>query len=937
MLKDILNCFQRPGKRVPLRAFILLAMLLLASGSVLAQASGDTLSRAAGQPSGLPPSHREKLPVFHRALPVDKVAESVGLLRGEDLYATPSAFVNTGLTGRLAGLYTEQISGEPGNDGVNLYLRGQTPLVLVDGIPRAPWSINPEEIASVTLLKDALSTAMLGMRSMNGAVLITTRKGNTRAGFNLDVTAQTGVSAPIRLPKPLSAYDYGKLYNEALVNDGKAPIYTDADLAAYRNGTDPYGHPDINWYDQVLKSQTPFNRYTLNAEGSNDAVRYFVSLDYLSQQGLLKGSNINTYSTNTDYQRYIFRSNVSVNLSKDLSMYIDLFGRIRDQNAPGSGTQSIFDALLGTPASAYPILNPDNSLGGNINYSNNIYGQSVLSGYTSTVYSDGYADLGVKYGLDKVLKGFWIKGVLSYDLTLNQFIDRSKDFETFQIIVNPTSGDTTYQRYGTKSDQSNSSTVSTRGHQVYTQASAGYSHAWGRNTLDVLLEYYVDGYSANSDLPDRYNTLAANVQYAVRDRYILQAAASYGGSNRYEPGKRFGFFPAVAAAWNIDKENFFHTGGWMNSLKLRASYGWSGQAVAGYYDYIDRYVASTDYYFGTSIADAPGIIENQPADVRAWEKGQKLNIGVDMGFARNRGMASIDYYRNRLDGLVQPSGVNSGVLGWGTITGNYGVDLYSGLEITAGWADKIGAFSYHISGNFSMSRSKILDDAEPDYPYSWMQKAGKSVDQLVGYVANGFIQKAGEGPVVEGYASVPGDIRYQDLNQDGVINQFDVKAIGNTKPLLFYGMDVGFSWKHVGLDVLLQGVANHDLLLTGPGEWGFQDDGKGQAWQQQLERWTPATAAMATYPRLSVGTNVNNDVASSFWVRSGDYMRVKNAEISYAFNQVKLWKINLRQLKIFVNGLNLLTFSDFKQSDPETLPGTYPIERIFNGGVSLKF
>jgi TonB-linked SusC/RagA family outer membrane protein len=876
------------------------------------------------------------MPVLYRSLPGNRLVESAGLLKGTKLQATPSTFINSGLVGRLAGLYSEQVSGEPGNDGVNLYLRGLSPVVLVDGIPREPWSINPEQIASVTVLKDALSTAMLGIRGMNGAVLITTRKGNERPGFNMDLTAQEGISSPLGLPDPLSAYDYARLYNEALANDGKAPVYTDADLAAYKNGSDPYGHPNINWYDQVLKNQTPFSRYTLNAAGSNEAVHYFVSVDYLNQKGLFKGSDINTYSTNTDYQRYIFRSNVSVKLSKSLSMYVNLFGRIRDQNEPGGGTQSIFNSLLATPANAYPMLNPDSSLGGNVNFSDNIYGQSVMSGYTSTVYSDGYADLGVKYDMDRILKGLWVKGVLSYDLTINQTIDRSKNFETFDMLVNPTTGDTSYQRYGTKSDQHNTSNVTTRGHQLYAQASAGYSHSWNANHLDVLLQYNVDDYTTNSDLADRYQTLGANVQYSIQDRYLLQATGSYSGNSRYRPGDRFGFFPAVGAAWNIDQEDFFHSS-WIDNLKLRASYGLTGNAVAGYYEYIDRYVGGGGYYFGTSVASATGIIDNTPRNVTTWEKGAKLDLGIDMGFLDQRAMVSVDYYRNRLTDLVQASGKNSGVLGWGTITGNFGKDRYTGLEITANWADHIGQVSYHVSANFSVSGSKVLYDAEPQYPYSWMAATNGRVDQLSGYVADGYITQAGEGPVVEGYASVPGDIKYKDLNGDGAINQFDTKEIGNEKPLLFYGADIGFSWKNFSVSVLLQGVAHHDLLLTGEGEWGFQNDGTGQAWKQQLGRWTPATAATATYPRLSIGTNVNNDVASSFWVRSGDYMRLKNAEVSYTFQKIGLWKIHLQHCRIFVNGLNLLTFSKYKQSDPETLPGTYPIQRVVNGGVSIKF
>ena len=334
------------------------------------------------------PAALDRLPDYNSAYPVlygeqqkDTRVEAIGYLKGEQLKSTPSAFINSGFAGRIAGLYTRQTSGEPGNDGVDLTLRGLTPLVLVDGIPRSLYSIDPEEIESVTVLKDALSTAMLGIRSMNGAVLITTRKGQKSPGFHLGLTAQTGVSSPIKLLQPLNAFDYATLYNEALANDGLSSVYSQSDLNNYKNGNDPFGHPNTNWRENVMKDRTPLSRYTLTAGGTGKTMRYFVSLDYMGQQGALKQSPENTYSTNSDYKRYIFRSNVDVNLTQRLSLSVNLFGRIQVQNAPGGGMNKLLTAINNTPNNAYPIFNPDSSLGGNVNYNNNIYAQSVLSGY----------------------------------------------------------------------------------------------------------------------------------------------------------------------------------------------------------------------------------------------------------------------------------------------------------------------------------------------------------------------------------------------------------------------------------------------------------------------------------------------------------------------------------------------------------------------------
>lgn len=877
-------------------------------------------------------------PVLYQKIPAGKLTEAVGYLSGSSLISTPTDNISNSLTGRIAGLFTHQSSGEPGNDQADVSLRGSSPVVLIDGVPREIYSINPEQIKSVTVLKDALSTALLGIRGMNGAILITTRKGENSPGFNMDFTAQAGVSTPLKLPKPLRAYQYALLYNEALANDGLPPLYSPSDLTAYKDHSDPYGHPDVDWYDKILKKSAPFNRYTLDAAGASAHMHYFVSLDYLQQQGLLQGSSENTYSTNTNFKRFIFRSNVGVDLTPRVSMFINLFGRIRDQNEPGGGISSIITALQNTPANAYPVLNPDTTLGGNVNYSNNIYGQSVLAGYTKSVYSDGYADLGLKRSMDDILKGWWVKAMLSYNLTLNQLIDRSKTFETFQMLVDPSAGDTTYQRYGTKSDQKNASSVTDRDNQFYLQASTGYSHQFGHNSLDVMLLYNLDNYTYNSDLPDKYQTLSGKIQYSIRHKYLIEAVTSYSGNNRYRPGDQFGIFPAIGAGWNVSNEDFFNKSGFITSLKFRASYGLVGNAVAGYYDYIDRYGGATGYYFGTSAAAASGRAFKQMQDVTTWEKALKLDVGADMAVAKNRGMISVDYYRDRLNDLVETRQRSSALLGWGNnIVQNIGRNLYSGLEVTAGWSDKTAAFGYSLSGNFSISDSRVLFNDEPHYPYPWMQKQDNKVGQIYGYVADGFISKAGEGPVLEGYGSVPGDIRYKDLNNDGVINQFDEKPIGATGPLMFYGATGRFFWKNFGLSFLVQGVANRTLLLTGNQEWEFQNDGKGQAWQHNLDRWTVATASSASYPRLSVGTNVNNDVVSSFWIRSGDYLRLKNVELSYSFNDIRLGKASIRQLRLFLNGYNLLTSSKFQQTDPETLAGSYPVQRVVNGGITIKF
>lgn len=867
-----------------------------------------------------------------------KQVSAVGYLQGgKALTSTPMSFFNNALGGRLAGLYTSLSTGQPGSDNPSLLLRGLTPLILVDGIPRTIDGINPEQIESITLLKDALSTAMLGNRGGNGAILITTRKGRHTDGYSFDVTAQTGLSSSLKQRQILSAADYAMLYNEALANDGRAPLYSQAAIQGYRTGSDPYLYPDVNWQDQIFKSEAPLNRFNLSSEGGSKSVNYFVSLDYLTQNGLLKPLGTNTYNTNADYERFAFRTNLDIALTSRLKGTINLYTNISDQNSPGGSFPTLYSAILNTPNSAYPVTNLDGSLGGNILFSNNIYGQSVYKGYTKTSFNDGFADLSLRREMDDLLAGLWIKAKVSFYNRSMQLINRSKNFQTFQMNIDPVSSDVSYQRYGTQSTQVNTSSVTDRNQQFFAEGSAGYGKDINDNRLDLLMVYSFQNYRSSSQLPQKFNTVSLKATYNIKDRYIFEAVGAYSGNNWYAKGKQFDFYPAAGFSWNIDKEDFFGKDGLVNTLKLRATYGKVGNADPGYYSYRYSYSQASSYFFGTGPTSVTGLAEGTLPALRVASKALKMDVGLNAGLFKNRAYISADYYRNTLSDLLQVRGQASSLLGSAYPLESLGETRYTGFELSAGWADKVGDFGYRMNANISLNNSKVLDMNEPAMPYSWMQKTGQSVNQIYGYIADGYVATAGAGPVVEGYTAVPGDIKYKDLNNDGIINQYDVTAVGNNKPFVFYGFDLGLEYKNFDLSVLFQGVANRNMLLTGLGEWAFQNNGTGNAFEQHLDRWTPQTASTATYPRLSVGPNINNNVASSYWVQKVDFLRLKNVELGYNLRASFLEKIKVKQIRLFVNGANLFTFSDMKRFDPEGMGLNYPLQRVVNGGVTVKF
>jgi TonB-linked SusC/RagA family outer membrane protein len=865
---------------------------------------------------------------------------SVAEIYNPQLQKTTSAFFGGLLTGRLAGLYTLQSGGEPGNDNVGLSLRGQVPFVMVDGTPQSFNSLNPEQIESVTVLKDAISTAMLGMRSSGNVILITTKKGAEGAP-KIQFNAIGGIQQPLKMPRFLNAYDYGRLYNEALANDGKAPIYTQADLDAFQNGTDPIGHPNVDWQKQVLKDHAFVGRYDVTVSGGSSSVRYFANLDYLNQQGLFKTIDKNVYNTGSEYKRYIFRSNVSVDLNKTFTTFLNLFTRVQNFNEPGAFTPTIFENFKNTPNSAYNVLNTDSSLGGNRDYTSNIYGQTVLSGYRPSYSRDFKVDLGLKANLDKVVKGLWVRGTIAINAYLLEAINRSKNLVVFQQNKNA-AGNPVYQQYGTIADQNNSITVNTQNRRFYTELAAGYSKQMDKHGIDALVLASNDNNMENTDLDYNYRGVSAKISYNYNQKYLAEVAVGYNSNDRYPTGHRYGLFPAFGVGWNITRENFLAgKPSWINDIKIRGSVGKTGNADIRYYAYNQYYLSyGSSYNFGETSTPVTGVTQDVLANPNfTWAKALKYNIGFDANLFKNKVTLNIDYFTNRYYDLLQSRGASVEILGTNYPDQNIGKNNYSGVELQLAYENHIGKFNYFISPNISTLKTRVVFQDEIARPYEWMYRTNQPVGQRFGYIAEGLFQSVAEvnssaKPV--GMTVLPGDIKFKDLNADGVIDTYDQTAIGTTKPLIYYGVTMGANWKGLDINILLQGVQNRDVYLSGNNYWEFQNNGRSQAYEHHLNRWTPSNPN-ATYPRLTVGTNLNNSQTSSYWIKSGNYMRLKNLELGYSFPTKLAGRVGFSSARIFLNGTNLLTFSSLKDRDPENTVYNYPIQRVLVAGINLKF
>ncbi|MBX3252782.1 MAG: SusC/RagA family TonB-linked outer membrane protein [Chitinophagaceae bacterium] len=906
----------------------------------------------------------DKTDVLYEIKDNQNITGAVSSLYTSQLTTTPSTLYAYALAGRVAGLYTQQNRGWQGanttalgqidvdglfypnqkgltapndNTEIGMTLRGQSAVTIVDGVQRDIYTIDPENIESVTVLKDGLSTILLGQRSSRGVILVTTKKP-VSGKPHISLTAQTAIQEPIGLPDPLSAYEYAYLYNEALSNEGRTLAYTEADFQAYRNHSDPYGHPDVNWFKTILKNSSTMSRYSLNVTGGGKAARYAIGLGYLSDNALFKGSNTD-YSTNATFKRYTVNSNIDVDVTKDFNVKLQMFARVQEDNQPGGGTDAIISQMYTTPNNAYPVFNPDGSFGGTQAFQKNLYAQLTQSGYIEGYTRDISSNLELNYKFDQFVPGLWAKLQSNISVYAANATNRSAGVPSFKFSVS--GNDTTYNRYGSFTDQVNAFALTYSAQFWYLQGAIGYSRSIGKNNFTIKAFYDRNQSIFNYDLPKTLQNIALAGSYDLAGKYFAEAAVNYSGQDYYPPGRQFGLFYAAGLGWNLAKENFIKDNiNWINNLKLRASYGRTGNDNVGYFTWRESYqlnVVIPTYPIGTNRASQYVTQQSTLANPNVtWEKGDKFNAGIDAAFFKNTFLLTVDYYNDRYTDLLQLRGKQSAMIGISYPRENLGINRYYGVEVQAVYQNNIKDFNYAVSGNISSQQSKVIFSDEIEQKYQWSKRTGQRVDVEFGYIADDLIQtqqEAETSAAPAGYTLQPGDIKYKDLNNDGIINQYDQTAIGETKPLLFYGATASISYKGFDISVLLQGVANRKYLLI-DNSFG---SGTQQAYTYIVGRWTPETGAASAFPRLTPGSNANNGLWSTYWVRNGNYFRLKNAEIGYSLPYKLVSRLRMTQIRVFANGLNLFTRAAFNRVDPEVYGQVYPNQRIVNFGVNVKF
>jgi TonB-linked SusC/RagA family outer membrane protein len=921
----------------------------------------------------------QKIDVLYGTANRNNVLGSISSIYTNQLTTTPASLYVYALPGQLAGLYTQQNSGftsfnltplssgsvigqtlvntssnnntSSDNSEFAISVRGQSPITVIDGVQREISSLDPESIESISVLKDGLSTILLGMNSSKPVILVTTKRGEVGKP-RITFTAATGIQKSLGLPKPLPAYEYAFLLNESLLSDGKTALYNGDDFAAFKNHTDPYRHPDVNWIKTILNDHAPMSTYKLNINGGNTVARYSVSLGYFNQGGIFKTADDVPYNTNTNLSRYIINSDVGVQVTKNLNVDLQLFGRIQTTTEPGSSYTGILSDMFNTPNFAYPARNPDGSFGGNSAYKNNLLAASQYSGYTQNNADDILANLDLNYNLSGITKGLSakLKGNLSYQsiTALNRSLGNA---------VYSFNADSTYSVFGGATAQNNSFATVYTSRQSYGQLALNYDRQFGKHSVNATLMYDTKSLVTNYDLAEVVNNIAAKASYNYDGKYFIEAAVTRSSDNRYMPGRQKGNFYAGGLGWQMGNESFIKDNfSWINSWKWRGTYARTGNGNIGsqaqlYYSYLQTYgtnAAAQGRFFqiGTNYTTSYYWFDNTLANPYiTWEGADKIDVGTDISMFNNHVMLSADYYHDKYFNQLGTRGNTIALLGIPYTLENIRKNLYQGGELSLTYKNNISNFNYFVTGNINLQKSKILYMDELATPYSWNRRTGLPVNgTFYGYTALGFYQNAQDAataPHIAGYTPQPGDIKYKDLNGDGVIDQFDQSTIGGTKPLIFYGLNFGFNYKGFSFSVILQGVKNRQINSQNPVVDHFGIDGAFptstfQVYENATGRWTPETANTATLPRLAQTAFTNNSAFSTFWLKSGDYFRVKNAEIGYTLPYNLTHKLRLSGLRVFVNGENLATVAGFKGMDPEVMPFNYPIQRVFNAGVSVK-
>jgi len=882
----------------------------------------------------------------------------------------PATSIANMLGGRVPGIIATTASGEPGKDfsqfwirGISTFGAGSGALILIDGVSGDLNTVDPDDIASFSILKDASATAVYGVRGANGVVLVTTKKG-VAGKLSLSFKANAGISYSPLMPNYVDANTYATLANEANMSRGGEPIYNSVDLALFKNGLDPDLHPNVNWRDALLKSSTWNQQYHLSASGGAQVARYYMSLGVINKDALFKqDEGVNKYSTNVAYKQYNFRANIDVNLTKTSVLTLGLEDIMVNQNAPGIGNSTdLWNAQANMTAVTTPIAFSTGQLPayGPLNNQINPYVLLNYTGFTKIFNNTSKLNLQFQQDLSMITKG--LNFTVLFNMTNFNSINttRTKSPALFYALSRKRDGTLAMEKRRDASDPVFS--VNTGSNRTFNgEANANYERVFGKHRVTGLVHFLMEDYISSTNvtdltaIPKRYMGLSGRVTYSFKDAYLIEGNVGYTGSEAFEKGKRFGTFPAISVGWVPMQYAFVKKNlPFIDFLKFRGSYGIVGNDQMGTrFPYLTLMGAN-----GSGIWNAgPGYTETQVGSNNLiWETATKKNFGIDAKFLRNKFDFTVDIYQDIRSGIYQQRASIPDEMGLVTLPfANVGKMKSWGVDGHIYFTQTINKDSYVVlRANFTQSKNELLDYEEAIVRYPYLSAVGYQYGINRGLIALGLFKDAADvrNSPKQTFTNVvlPGDIKYKDVNGDGVINNYDMVPLDySSTPQIQYGFATEFKWKNWNLSVLFEGVSRVKYFSGGNGFYPFNGKVVGNVLTLvATDRWTSSDISGTTatqnpnarFPRLTYGDNANNNRNSTFWLNDASYVRLKNVQLSYQMNQSILQKIGIKSSTLSLIGDNLYVWSKVKLFDPTQASSNgaqYPLQRVVTVQLNMQF
>ena len=890
----------------------------------------------------------------------------------------PSSNFTNALAGNVPGIIAMQSSGQPGKSTSRFWVRGistfgasASAMILVDGFERNNIDdLNIEDIESFSVLKDASATAIYGSKGANGVILITTKHG--KAGkININVKGEASYNTRTITPKFIDAPTYANLLNEARVTRNLAPQYQPEELALIRSGLDPDFYPNVDWSKLLLKNGAMSYRADLSMSGGGNTARYFVSLSYVEDQGMYNTDETlrKKYDTNANYKRWNYRMNVDIDVTPTTIIKLGVSGNLNKRNSPGLGDQYLWSELFGFNALSSPVLYSNGYVPayGNSVPQMNPWVSSTRTGYNEEWDNNIQTNVTVDQKLDFITKGLSFTGRFGYDTYNSNHIYYRLWPAMYRANSRDSQGNIIWDKLFEETSMSQKSGGDGSRHE-FLEALLRWDRTFdklhnfsavSRFTQDERIQTRNIGTDIKNSVSKRNQGLAGQLTYNYALRYFIDFNFGYNGSENFADHHRYGFFPAFSLAWNVAEEPLVKKAlPWLNMFKLRYSWGKVGNDNMGRFPYLYTldYTPNIGYNWGSNLTSGtmPGIHYTQMASPNVtWEVARKTDFGFDFVAFDNKFSLTMDYFHEKRTGIFIQRMFLPDITGLESYPwANVGAVKSKGFDGNFQYKDHVGEINWTVRGNITYSKNTILERDKENNVYAYQYGKGYRVNQQRGLIALGLFRDYDDirnSPKQSWGTVQPGDIKYKDVNGDGIVDDGDRVAIGATDtPSLIYGLGASVSWRGFDLNLHFQGAGKYTFLINSGAVNAFRDGRWGNILQGITDnRWISSDISgtketenpNAPYPRLSYGYNLNNQQSSSFWLRNGRFLRLKNLDIGYTLPKPMVNTIHLESVRIYISGQNLITWSPFKLWDPELdsrqRGQIYPITRSFTAGIQI--